>query len=84
MDINGTAEPVRGTMLRLTQLFNITGHPAIALPAAQDVDPLPRSVQIVGRRHETDLLTMAAAVERWLQRGCRGGTEKTGTLSTVC
>ena len=53
VDINGRAEPVRGTMLRLTQLFNITGHPALALPAAQTVDPLPRSVQIVGRRHET-------------------------------
>ena len=38
-------------MLRLTQLFNITGHPAVALPAPQAVDALPRSVQIVGRRH---------------------------------
>ena len=71
MDINGTAEPVRGTMLRLTQLFNITGHPAMALPAAQSVDPLPRSVQVVGRRHETrQLLTIGAAVERsLLQQG---------------
>ncbi len=67
VEINGTAEPVRGTMLRLTQLFNITGHPAIALPAAQSVDPLPRSVQIVGRRHETrQLLTIGGAVERSL------------------
>lgn len=71
VEINGTAEPIRGTMLRLTQLFNITGHPAIALPAAQSVDPLPRSVQIVGRRHETrQLLTIGAAVERsLLQQG---------------
>jgi aspartyl-tRNA(Asn)/glutamyl-tRNA(Gln) amidotransferase subunit A len=71
VDINGRAEPVRGTMLRLTQLFNITGHPALALPAAQSVDPLPRSVQIVGRRHETrQLLTIGAAVERsLLQQG---------------
>ena len=30
--IGGRAEPVRAMMLRLTQLFNITGHPAIALP----------------------------------------------------
>ena len=26
-------EPVRAVMLRLTQLFNVTGHPAIAMPA---------------------------------------------------
>jgi Asp-tRNA(Asn)/Glu-tRNA(Gln) amidotransferase A subunit family amidase len=55
-------------MLRLTQLFNITGHPSVALPAPQDVDALPRSVQIVGRRHQTDrVLTLAAVVERCLQ-----------------
>ena len=33
VDIDGTTEPVRAVMLRLTQLFNITGHPAIAMPA---------------------------------------------------
>ena len=54
-------------MLRLTQLFNMTGHPSLALPAPQDVDALPRSVQIVGRRHQTErLLTIAAEVERRL------------------
>ena len=59
-------------MLRLTQLFNITGHPSVALPAPQDVDALPRSVQIVGRRHQTDrVLTLAAAVERCLQPSVR-------------
>jgi aspartyl-tRNA(Asn)/glutamyl-tRNA(Gln) amidotransferase subunit A len=69
VDINGTPEPVRGTMLRLTQLFNVTGHPAIALPAPQDVDTLPRSMQLVGRRHETQgLLTVASAVERVLRQ----------------
>ena len=30
--IGDRAEPVRAMMLRLTQLFNITGHPAIAIP----------------------------------------------------
>ena len=33
VDVDGRQEPVRGVMLRLTQLFNITGHPAISLPA---------------------------------------------------
>jgi aspartyl-tRNA(Asn)/glutamyl-tRNA(Gln) amidotransferase subunit A len=68
VDVNGTAEPIRAAMLRLTQLFNITGHPSLALPASQSVDALPRSVQIVGRRHHTDrLLAIAAAVEHCLQ-----------------
>ncbi len=67
VDVNGAPEPVRAAMLRLTQLFNITGHPSLALPAPQDVDALPRSVQIVGRRHQTErLLTIAAEVERRL------------------
>jgi aspartyl-tRNA(Asn)/glutamyl-tRNA(Gln) amidotransferase subunit A len=67
VDVNGTAEPIRAAMLRLTQLFNITGHPSLALPAPQSVDALPRSVQIVGRRHHTDrLLDIAAAVEHCL------------------
>jgi aspartyl-tRNA(Asn)/glutamyl-tRNA(Gln) amidotransferase subunit A len=65
VDVNGTAEPVRAAMLRLTQLFNMTGHPSVALPAAHDVDRLPRGLQVVGQRHRTArLLDIAAAVER--------------------
>jgi Asp-tRNA(Asn)/Glu-tRNA(Gln) amidotransferase A subunit family amidase len=57
-------EPVRAVMLRLTQLFNLTGHPAIVLPAGDGNDGLPRAIQIVGRRSETArLLRIAAAVE---------------------
>ena len=64
VDVNGVAEPIRAAMLRQTQLFNITGHPALALRAPQDVDPLPRSMQIVGRRHTTArLLSIARTVE---------------------
>ena len=58
-------EPVRAAMLRLTQLFNMTGHPAIALPAQPGDDRLPRGLQLVGRRHATDrLLHVAGSVER--------------------
>jgi aspartyl-tRNA(Asn)/glutamyl-tRNA(Gln) amidotransferase subunit A len=64
VDVDGTPMPVRATMLRLTQLFNITGHPAVALPAGLGPDGLPRSLQIVGRRGNTErLLDIAAAVE---------------------
>jgi aspartyl-tRNA(Asn)/glutamyl-tRNA(Gln) amidotransferase subunit A len=65
VDVGGSMEPVRATMLRMTQLFDVTGHPAIALPAPQDVDALPRGVQIVGHRNRTArLLEVAMAVER--------------------
>ena len=64
VDVDGTSAPVRAIMLRLTQLFNITGHPAVALPGGIAADGLPRGVQVVGRRHETErLLDVAAVVE---------------------
>jgi aspartyl-tRNA(Asn)/glutamyl-tRNA(Gln) amidotransferase subunit A len=64
VDVDGIQAPVRATMLRLTQLFNMTGHPAIALPAGRGGDGLPRGLQLVGRRGETErLLAIAAAVE---------------------
>jgi aspartyl-tRNA(Asn)/glutamyl-tRNA(Gln) amidotransferase subunit A len=70
IEVNGYREPVRAGMLRLTQLFNVTGHPSIALPAGLGRDGLPRSLQLVGRRHATDrLLGIAAAVERQISGG---------------
>ena len=69
VDIDGVQAPVRATMLRLTQLFNITGHPAIAVPAARGADGLPRSIQLVGRPGHTEtLLEMAAAVEACIEQ----------------
>ena len=65
VDISGRPEPIRNVMLRLTQLFNITGHPAISLPAGKTRTGLPCAVQLVGCRHETDaLLRLALACER--------------------
>jgi len=65
VDVDGTKEPVRSVMLRLTQLFNISGHPAIALPAGVTSDGWPVSVQLVGHHGKTErLLSIAAAVER--------------------
>ncbi|HEX4681833.1 MAG TPA: amidase, partial [Gemmatimonadaceae bacterium] len=59
---NGESVPVRTAMLRLTQAFNVTGHPAISLPVS--TDGLPVGLQLVGRRDRTaDLLAVAAAVE---------------------
>jgi amidase len=51
-------------MLRLTQPFNVTGHPAIAMPAGHTSTGLPCSVQLVGCRAQTDaLLKVALACE---------------------
>jgi len=62
--VGGLTEPVRAMMLRLTQLFNVTGHPAIALPCGKGRDGLPRAVQLVGHHGGTErLLAVAATVE---------------------
>jgi aspartyl-tRNA(Asn)/glutamyl-tRNA(Gln) amidotransferase subunit A len=61
----GRREPVRAAMLRLTQLFNLTGHAALALPAAPGRDGLPRGLQVVC--HDTSRVIHAAlALERCL------------------
>jgi aspartyl-tRNA(Asn)/glutamyl-tRNA(Gln) amidotransferase subunit A len=70
VDIDGTPEPVRGAMLRLTQLFNLTGHPALALPAGTTAAGLPLGMQLVGRRDATAaLLAIARSVERQIDGG---------------
>jgi aspartyl-tRNA(Asn)/glutamyl-tRNA(Gln) amidotransferase subunit A len=62
--VGATSEPVRNVMLRLTQPFNVTGHPAIAMPSGDAGDGLPCSVQLVGQRMQTDaLLRVALACE---------------------
>jgi Asp-tRNA(Asn)/Glu-tRNA(Gln) amidotransferase A subunit family amidase len=70
VEVDGVREPVRALMLKLTQLFNLTGHPAIALPGLPGTDGLPRGLQLVGHRGRTErLLDVAAAVERYITAG---------------
>jgi aspartyl-tRNA(Asn)/glutamyl-tRNA(Gln) amidotransferase subunit A len=66
VSIGGVEEPVRNAMLRLTQVFNITGHPAITLPCGRTNDNLPVGAQLVGER-TPDLLAIAAAIEHALE-----------------
>jgi aspartyl-tRNA(Asn)/glutamyl-tRNA(Gln) amidotransferase subunit A len=56
----GVDVPVRTAMLRHTQLFNMTGHPAISLPVP--VRGLPVGLQLVGHWRETSRLLAIAAV----------------------
>ena len=71
VSIGGIEETVRNITLRLTQLFNITGHPAISVPCGKTDEGLPVGLQIVGTRNRTpELLSVAAAVEATVGPGC--------------
>jgi aspartyl-tRNA(Asn)/glutamyl-tRNA(Gln) amidotransferase subunit A len=62
--IAGEKVLVRALMLRLTQLFNLTGHPAVSMPCGRTPQGLPCGLQLVGRRRETEaLLQVALACE---------------------
>jgi aspartyl-tRNA(Asn)/glutamyl-tRNA(Gln) amidotransferase subunit A len=62
--VKGGQEVVRSAMLRCTQPFNLTGHPAISVPCGNTAAGLPVGLQIVGRMAQTyDLLRVARSVE---------------------
>jgi aspartyl-tRNA(Asn)/glutamyl-tRNA(Gln) amidotransferase subunit A len=66
--IGDRREPIRSLMLRLTQLFDITGHPAISIPCGRTAAGLPVGFQMVGSRMQTEALMAAAlACEPYLQ-----------------
>jgi aspartyl-tRNA(Asn)/glutamyl-tRNA(Gln) amidotransferase subunit A len=67
--IKGGNDAVRNAMLRCTQPFNLSGHPAISLPCGTSAAGLPIGLQIVGHAGRTPaLLRVARAVERVLDR----------------
>ena len=57
-----------------TVVFNVSGHPALSVPAGVDRHGIPIGVQLVARRGREDLLlTLAAQLERdapWLAPAC--------------
>ncbi len=68
--VGASEEPVRNITLRLTQLFNLSGHPAITMPCGRTVERLPVGAQLVGRHGRTgELLSVARSLERYLDPG---------------
>ncbi|HUE85268.1 MAG TPA: amidase [Vicinamibacterales bacterium] len=67
--VKGGQEPVRNAMLRCTQPFNLSGHPAISVPCGTTAAGLPVGLQIVGHAGRTiELLSVARAIERTVNR----------------
>ena len=65
--VKGGTEPVRAVMLRCTQPFNLSGHPAISLPCGKTPAGLPVGLQLVGHKGRTPALVQTAlAVEKSL------------------
>ena len=65
--LEGQTNDLRAVSLRLTQLFNLTGHPAVSLTSGTTPDGLPCATQLVGRRDETQaLLALASRYESFI------------------
>jgi aspartyl-tRNA(Asn)/glutamyl-tRNA(Gln) amidotransferase subunit A len=69
VQVKGGQELVRNAMLRCTQPFNLSGHPAVSVPCGTTPANLPVGLQIVGHRGRTsELLSVARAIEHALQQ----------------
>jgi aspartyl-tRNA(Asn)/glutamyl-tRNA(Gln) amidotransferase subunit A len=67
MPVKGGNEAVRTLMLRCTQPFNVSGHPAMSLPCGKTPAGLPIGLQLVGHKGRTPALVQAAlAVEKMI------------------
>ena len=60
---------VRTAALRLTQLFDLTGHPALTIPSEPTADGLPCGVQLVGAYGHTLELVELGTVQEARIRG---------------
>lgn len=65
VQFNGETESIFNCMIRYTSYFNLTGHPALSIPAGLSEERLPVGVQLVGKKmSERGLISAAAAFEK--------------------
>jgi amidase len=64
IDVDGAQVPYIAATCGFTSVFNLTGHPVVALPLTKLVDsPLPLGIQVVGRRWlDEELLAFCEAL----------------------
>lgn len=60
MPVKGGQDQVRALMLRCTQPFNLSGHPAISIPCGKTRHGMPIGLQLVGHKGRTPALVQAA------------------------
>ncbi len=61
--------PLAGRHVPYTPTWNVTGQPALSIPAGWTVDGLPLAVQLIGRPgSEALLLSVAAQLQDWTDR----------------
>ena len=64
---------IRELTLRLTQLFDLTGHPALSIPMGLSPGGLPTAVQLIGRSGHTASLLRDASEYEEVIRGTNPG-----------
>ena len=65
--VGSIEQPLRPLTLRLTQLFNLTGHPAVSIPCGDTREGLPCGLQLVGRhKHTPQLLQVSLNCEAFV------------------
>jgi Asp-tRNA(Asn)/Glu-tRNA(Gln) amidotransferase A subunit family amidase len=60
--IGGVEHDFTMALVRLTSLFNHTGHPVLSLPVGGATDNLAASLQIIGKRNNENTILQLGAL----------------------